>query len=161
MFVLHRLEPEINKWAEAGGVQGGHTEQETEGGHNPHPDVLTVSEVGVVDHLLQLLSPTCQREEREEDCNGHDGIEMCATVESEATEIEGKQPRDESPSHAEVLDAEKHPDDGDGEEGEDDRRHRPDFFHHLAQEKLVGANKQAMQGTPNDEIPRSAVPSTP
>ena len=152
------LEPKVNERAEARGIERGHAEDEHDGGHNPHPDVLAVAVVGVVDLLFQLLTPSRQGEEGEEGSDDQGGIYHGVTLEDKAAEVEGEHAGDEGPGHIKVFDAEEHPDDTNRDEGEDDRRHRADFLHHLAEEKLVEADEETVQRAPDDEVPRGTVP---
>ena len=108
--------------------------------------------------MFQTFAPSCQREEGEDGGHHHNGVNLGVAFEDEAAEVKGEHAGDESPGQTEVLNAEEHPNDTHGKESEDDGRHRTDFLHHLAEEELVGADEQAVQGTPNDEVPRGTVP---
>lgn len=140
----HGLEAEIDKRTKARGIEGGHAEDEHESGHNPHPDVLTFAVVGIVDFLFQLLAPSRKGEEGEEGSHRHNGVDMSVAVEGEAAEVEGKHARDKGPGQVEVLDTEEHPDNGHGDESEDNGRHRTYLFHHLAKEEFVEADEEAV-----------------
>lgn len=124
------------------------------------PNVLTISIIREIGFFLPALSEAAQRDEREECSHNQNEIDVCVAHESEIAEIEGEQSRDKSPSHADVLNAEEDPNDGDRDESQNDGWHLADFLHYLTQEKFVGTDEQAMQGTPNDEIPRSTMPQT-
>ena len=150
----------VNERTKARSIECSHAENEHDGSHNPHPDVLTVAVVGVVDLLFQLLTPSRQGEEGEEGSDDQGGIYHGVTLEDEAAEVEGEHAGDKGPGHIEVLDAEEHPDDANRDEGEDDRRHRADFLHHLTEEEFVEADEETMQCTPDDEVPRGTVPQT-
>lgn len=122
--------------------------------------MLTISEIRVVNLLLYPFAPSRQGDEGEEGGNHHHGVDMGVAVENETTKVEGEHASDESPSQTEVFKSEEYPNDGHGEEGEDDGRHCANLFHHFAKEKLVEADEEAVQRAPDDKIPRSAVPQS-
>ena len=156
----HGLEPKVNERAEIGSVEGGHAEHEAEDGHNPNADVPTVAVFGEIDLFLHLLAELRQREEREEGRHNHRRVELRVGAIGQCHKVEGKHPLDEQPSQAEVLHAEEYPNEVHQKESEDDAWHFANLLHHLAQEKLVEADEQAMQRAPNEEVPRRAVPQS-
>ena len=153
-------EPKVNKRTEAGGIERGDAEHKSKGGKNPHPDMLTVSEVGVIGLFLPALPEFRQCDEREDGCNHHNGIDMGIALKGESAEVEGEHARDESPGQADVLDAEEDPDDAHRNEGKDDRRESSYPFHHLAEEEFVGTDEETVQRAPNNEIPAGTVPQS-
>lgn len=117
------------------------------------PDVLTVSIFRKIGFFLPALTKAAQGDKGEEGSQRQNKIDVSVAHKGEIAEIEGEEACDEGPGHADVLNAEEDPNDGDSEESQNDRWHLPDFLHHLAQEEFVGTDEHAVQGTPNDEIP--------
>ena len=153
-------ESEIDERTEIGGVECRNAKHESEGCKAPCQNVLFVGKIRKIDLFLHFQAELRQCEEREESRNNHSHIQLAVGREIDWSKVEGKHALNEHPGEIETLDAEKHPDDAHRKEGEDDGRYPAQFLRPFGEEKFVGTNENAMQGTPNDEIPRCAVPQT-